>query len=359
MGDFQLSNECFEVKSTFGNYLVDFSSHKEFLDNTDHAKTILVIDKTIYKSFQSSFTSFLEKNILVIDSSEKSKSFEYSTTILNELLKKKIKKDYTLIAIGGGTLQDLTAFAASIIYRGIEWNFIPTTLLAQCDSCIGSKTSINFRSYKNVLGNFYPPKKVIIDIKFLESLPSVEIKSGIGEMTHYFYFEDSVFLREIFANYDELVTKKQSILPFIKESLRIKKNVIEIDEFDTGIRNNFQFGHTFGHAIETATNYQINHGQAVTIGMGISMYISMKEKLMSKSDFLLNHQLISKNFPEFNFNSFDFNSFYDALIKDKKNIENYVVCILIEKPGLLKKSMIEINSNLKGNLQKYFEEYQS
>ena len=89
------------------------------------------------------------------------------------------------------------------------------------------------------------------------------------------------------------------------------------------------------------------------------MYISMKEKLMSKSDFLLNHQLISKNFPEFNFNSFDFNSFYDALIKDKKNIENYVVCILIEKPGLLKKSMIEINSNLKGNLQKYFEEYQS
>ena len=359
MGDFQLSNECFEVKSTFGNYLVDFSSHKEFLENTNHEKTILVIDKTIYKSFQSSFTSFLEKNILVIDSSEKSKSFEYSTTILNELLKKKIKKDYTLIAIGGGTLQDLTAFAASIIYRGIEWNFIPTTLLAQCDSCIGSKTSINFQSYKNVLGNFYPPKKVIIDIKFLESLPSIEIKSGIGEMTHYFYFEDSIFLREIFANYDALVTKKQSILPFIKESLRIKKNVIEIDEFDTGVRNNFQFGHTFGHAIETATNYQINHGQAVTIGMGISMYISMKEKLMSESDFLLNHKLISKNFPEFNFNSFDFNSFYDALIKDKKNIENYVVCILIEKPGLLKKSMIEINSNLKDNLQKYFEEYQS
>ena len=268
-------------------------------------------------------------------------------------------KDYTLIAIGGGTLQDLTAFLASIIYRGIEWNFIPTTLLAQCDSCIGSKTSINFQSYKNVLGNFYPPKKVIIDIEFLESLPSVEIKSGIGEMTHYFYFENSIFLKEIFANYDKLITRKKSILPFIKESLRIKKNVIEIDEFDTGIRNNFQFGHTFGHAIETATNYQINHGQAVTLGMGISMYISMKEKLMTKSDFLFNHQLISKNFPEFNFDSFDFNSFYDALIKDKKNIENYVVCILIEKPGILKKSMINIDNNLKGNLRKYFEEYQS
>jgi len=359
MGDFQLSNECFEVKSAFGNYLVDFSSHKEFLDNTNHAKTILVIDKTIYKSYQSSFTNFLQKNILVIDSSEKSKSFEYATTILNELLKKKIKKDYTLIAIGGGTLQDLTAFTASIIYRGIKWNFIPTTLLAQCDSCIGSKTSINFQSYKNVLGNFYPPKKVIIDVEFLESLPSSEIKSGIGEMTHYFYFEDSIFLKEIFANYDELITRKKSILPFIKESLKIKKNVIEIDEFDIGIRNHFQFGHTFGHAIETATNYQINHGQAITIGMGISMYISMKEKLMNESNFLFNHQLISKNFPEFDFNSFDFNRFYDALIKDKKNIENYVVCILIEKPGLLKKSMIEINNTLKGNLKKYFGKYQS
>lgn len=358
MEGFQLSNDSFKVKSTFGNYLVEFTNHKIFIDCSDHKKTILVIDKNIYQSYKDSFSNFPEQNILIIDSSEQSKSFEYSTTVLNDLLNMKIKKDYTLIAIGGGTLQDLTAFVASMIYRGIKWSFIPTTLLAQCDSCIGSKTSINFQSYKNVLGNFYPPQKVIIDVQFLESLPDSEIKSGIGEMTHYFYFEGSIFLEKIFAQYDQLILRKKSILPFIKESLKIKKNVIEVDEFDTGIRNHFQFGHTFGHAIETATNYTINHGQAVTVGMGIAMYLSMKKKLMTEEDFLYNHNLIAKNFPRFDFGNIDFNLFYSALIKDKKNIENYVVCVLIEKSGLLKKSMIEINNELKENLEKYFMEHQ-
>ena len=359
MEDFQLSNDSFQVKSTFGNYLVEFSSHQIFIDQSDHKKTILVIDKNIYQFYKDSFSNFPEKNILIIDSSEESKSFEYSTTLLNDLLNLKIKKDYTLIAIGGGTLQDITAFVASIIYRGIKWSFIPTTLLAQCDSCIGSKTSINFQSYKNVLGNFYPPQQVIIDIQFLDSLPASEIKSGIGEMTHYFYFDGSNFLEKIFTDYNQLISREKSILPFIKESLRIKKNVIEIDEFDTGVRNHFQFGHTFGHAIETATNYKINHGQAVTVGMDISMYLSMKKKLMNAEEFLYNHNLIAKNFPRFDFNTFDFNLFYNALIKDKKNIENYVVCVLIEKSGLLKKSMIEIDNKLKENLKKYFMECQS
>ena len=207
MEDFQLSNDSFKVKSTFGNYLVEFANHKIFIDRSDHKKTILVIDKNIYQSYKDSFSNFPEQNILIIDSSEQSKSFEYSTTLLNDLLNMKIKKDYTLIAIGGGTLQDLTAFVASMIYRGIKWSFIPTTLLAQCDSCIGSKTSINFQSYKNVLGNFYPPQKVIIDVQFLKSLPDSEIKSGIGEMVHYFYFEGSIFLEEIFAQYDELILR--------------------------------------------------------------------------------------------------------------------------------------------------------
>tara|TARA_B100000575_G_scaffold285642_1_gene281207 strand:- start:16752 stop:17831 length:1080 start_codon:yes stop_codon:yes gene_type:complete len=358
MEDFQLSSHNFQVKSTFGNYLVEFASHQIFIDQLDQKKTILVIDKNIYQLYKDSFYNFPDNNILIINSSEKSKSFEYSATLLSDLLNLKIKKDYSLIAIGGGTLQDITAFVASMIYRGIKWSFIPTTLLAQCDSCIGSKTSINFQSYKNVLGNFYPPQQVIIDIKFLDSLPDSEIKSGIGEMTHYFYFEGSNFLEKIFSDYNQLISRKKSILPFVKESLRIKKNVIEIDEFDTGIRNHFQFGHTFGHAIETATNYKINHGQAVTVGMDISMYLSMKKKLMNKKEFLYNHNLIAKNFPKFASNKFDFDLFYNALIKDKKNIENYVVCVLIEKSGLLKKSMIKINNKLKENLKSYFMEYQ-
>ena len=357
MEDLLLSKDSFLVESSFGNYNVKFIKFKFFLDSLDVNKTFLVVDQSIFTLFKDSFSHYPESKVVIINSSEKTKSFEYSSKLINDLIDRKIKKDNLLVAIGGGTLQDITAFVSSMLFRGIKWSFVPTTLLAQCDSCIGSKTSINFKKYKNVLGNFYPPLEVIIDESFIEFLPNDEIKSGIGEKVHYFYFADSTFLKKIFLDYKKIIKREKSLLPFIKESLKIKKEVIEVDEFDKGIRNHFQFGHTFGHAIETATKYRINHGQAVTLGISISMYISMKNDLLSKELFLENHQLISVNFPDFRFQKFDFNLFWDALIKSKNNIEDYLVCILIKKPGYLKKSSILINDDLKFLLKEYFMEF--
>tara|TARA_Y100001970_G_scaffold293827_1_gene443587 strand:- start:22083 stop:23162 length:1080 start_codon:yes stop_codon:yes gene_type:complete len=356
---FQLSKNNFTVSSTYGDYIVRFESFSNFKQTIDFDKFFFIVDNDLKTLYNNLLSDLPIERTLIVNSSEESKSFEQSSIFLKELLSKKIKKDNTLVAIGGGVVQDITAFLSSIIFRGIDWIFVPTTLLAQCDSCIGSKTSINFQSYKNVLGNFYPPKKVIIDETFLDSLPESEIKSGIGEMTHYYFFEGSNFLKDIYHNYDNIVSRKKDISPYIIESLNIKKKVIEVDEFDTGIRNHFQFGHTFGHAIENASNYQINHGQAVTIGMDISMFVSYTKKLMNENDFNFYHQLISKNFPILKLSEFDFDSFYDALKKDKKNIENYLVCILIKEPGDLKKSKIEINNDLKNILKSYFKRFWS
>ena len=347
----------FTVSSSYGDYSVIFESFTSFKKSIDLDNFFFIVDKDLKSIYSHLLSDLPIEKTIIIDSTEESKSFEQSSIFLKELLSKKIKKNNTLVAIGGGVVQDVTAFLSSIMFRGIDWIFVPTTLLAQCDSCIGSKTSINFQSYKNVLGNFYPPQKVIIDKIFLDSLPRSEIKSGIGEMTHYYFFEGSNFLEDIYNNYDEIVSRKKDITPYIMESLSIKKRVIEVDEFDTGIRNHFQFGHTFGHAIENASNYTINHGQAVTLGMDISMFVSQKKEILSKVDFITYHNLIAKNFPSFNLKNFDFNLFYDSLKRDKKNIGNFLICVLIEKSGELKKAKIEINNNLKDMLYLYFHEF--
>ena len=354
---FQLSKMNFTVSSSYGDYSVIFESFTSFKKSIDLDNFFFIVDKDLKSIYSHLLSDLPIEKTIIIDSTEESKSFEQSSIFLKELLSKKIKKNNTLVAIGGGVVQDVTAFLSSIMFRGIDWIFVPTTLLAQCDSCIGSKTSINFQSYKNVLGNFYPPQKVIIDKIFLDSLPRSEIKSGIGEMTHYYFFEGSNFLEDIYNNYDEIVSRKKDITPYIMESLSIKKRVIEVDEFDTGIRNHFQFGHTFGHAIENASNYTINHGQAVTLGMDISMFVSQKKEILSKVDFITYHNLIAKNFPSFNLKNFDFNLFYDSLKRDKKNIGNFLICVLIEKSGELKKAKIEINNNLKDMLYLYFHEF--
>src|SRR5271157_5866279 len=142
---------------------------------------------------------------------------------------------------------DITAFVASILYRGLEWSFFPTTLLAQGDSCIGSKTSINLGDKKNLIGNFYPPSSIYIDTAFLESLETDDIKSGIGEMLHFYYYANSSYIDKLIGNYIHAISNRSTLIEYIRESLSIKKSVIEIDEFDKGERNKFNYGHTFGH----------------------------------------------------------------------------------------------------------------
>ena len=237
------------------------------------------------------------------------------------------------MAIGGGIIQDVTAFSASIIYRGIEWSFFPTTLLAQADSCIGSKTSINLGNKKNLIGNFYPPTEIYIDTAFLATLPEADILSGIGEMLHYYYYAASPFFEKIISKRPQLLSERRLLRDYIRESLQIKKGVIEIDEFDKGERNKFNYGHTFGHALETITDYGIKHGQAVTVGMDIANYLSVRMRLMGQALFDTLHAKLAVNFPGYNFSKCNMEAYFDALAKDKKNIGSNLGCILSEGPG--------------------------
>ena len=157
-----------KIKSSFGNYeVINKRISKDFfLKNSKNV--FYLIDRNVY--LKNRIINKIKKNIILIKSNESTKSYIEISQIIKKIIQKNIKRDSVIFAIGGGIVQDISGFIASILFRGIKWNFIPTTILAQCDSCIGGKTSINFDKYKNQLGNFYPPQKIFLDPNLILAL---------------------------------------------------------------------------------------------------------------------------------------------------------------------------------------------
>jgi len=334
------------------NFVVDFAVP---LKQAAEDGAFVICDRTVFDLYEERIRSaVVQERCLVIEATETAKTLEKCKDIIEILVDRKVRRNNKLIALGGGVIQDVTAFIASILYRGIGWLFFPTTLLAQGDSCIGSKTSINLGNKKNLLGNFYPPDTIFIDPVFLESLDVVDIQSGVGEMLHFYYYANSPLIPKLINNYKAVIADRSLLKEYTQESLAIKKSVIEIDEFDKGERNKFNYGHTFGHALETITEYGIRHGQAVTVGMDLANYLSRDIGLLTQEQFDEMHAQLSVNFPEYDFNSCEMDLYFNALSKDKKNIGNNLGCILSEGPGKLIRQQIPFDDVLKDNIRSYF-----
>lgn len=183
--------KSFTVSSKIrGSYSVCFIDDlKHHITSVASGNTIFLVDEKIVELFNNDFQSAIAKNrYVLISANEQNKTIDYAQEVIRKLIQLNVRKDDSLIAIGGGVTQDIVTFIASILFRGVDWKYYPTTLLAQCDSCIGSKSSINFDHYKNLLGTFNPPSEIFIYTPFLSTLTESEIRSGIGEMLHYFFF---------------------------------------------------------------------------------------------------------------------------------------------------------------------------
>lgn len=244
--------------------------------------TYVIIDENIITRYP--FKEYLQPGrFYILKATEENKTMGKAEEIIDEIIKMDSKKNTLLIAIGGGIVQDLTCFIASILYRGINWVLVPTTLLAQTDSCIGSKSSINYKHFKNLVGTFYPPSEIIVSPTFLDSLTMKDYCSGLGEIVKIQLMISQDNYRDFSDNVEKLLNRDYNLLmTFVKRTLAYKKGLIEEDEFDAGIRNILNYGHTFGHAIETSTEYFVPHGQAVSIGILIANKISEKMGLITK-----------------------------------------------------------------------------
>lgn len=317
-----------EIKSSIRNYSIKFESFNEI--------TVLKGDYFIVDSVFKDFIS--SDNITYVDADETRKEYTAIGEIISDIIKAGFRKNDRIIAIGGGVVQDISGFIASILYRGVDWIFYPTTLLAQGDSCIGGKTSINFGEYKNQIGNFNPPTQIIIDTRFLEGLPEEQLKSGIGEMAHYFFIDG----RESFEFFKSQVDNPDYEL-LIHKSLEIKKKMIEIDEFDKGPRRVFNYGHSFGHAIESITNYEVPHGIAVSIGMDMANYVSMLLGYINLDQKEEMREVLSKIYDKDIIKTLDIDALMNSLKTDKKNVGSSLGLILTR--GLGDMFLIQIESH--------------
>ena len=308
-----------KIKSSIRNYTVEFSNNFiKSIDQIYNDGDIIIFDNILYTPELDKYRCIQLYNV-----TEQTKDFNNISTIINYIIGKFNKKN-KLIAIGGGITQDVVGFISSILFRGVEWIFYPTTLLAQGDSCIGGKTSINFNTYKNQLGNFYPPYKVIVCNEFLDTLTKIDIKSGLGEMLHFFLVSSK-------ADYDFFIKNQHDFKKLTTRCLDIKRSYIEIDEFDKNERLILNYGHTFGHAIEAVTNNEIAHGIAVSVGMDVANFISYKKGYITYELFKRIQKTLSSIYYDVKLPNIE--QLIIALKKDKKNISNKLNCVLTKGPG--------------------------
>lgn len=349
-------SDCITIRSYRHEYSVQFvSSYLDALKQNVKEGDYLLVDRFVYELYED-LTQFAKSHRkIIIDPFEKEKSYEALNPIFEELIQNHFTKKNRLVAVGGGITQDITAFTASILLRGVDWLFFPTNLLTQCDSCIGSKTSINFSQFKNQLGGFFPPKKIFIDLKFLDTLPLADLRSGLGEMLHYFLVSGEEDFERFERDIDRALEDRKVLRKMILRSLNIKKAIIEIDEFDQGPRNVFNYGHSFGHALESVTGYEISHGIAVSFGMDIANILSADRGLISMDLRNRIRTTLAKVWMDMSIRHVDPNQFYKALLHDKKNEGTDIKVILTKGLGNMFKTTLSMRKDVIRRIEDYFE----
>lgn len=330
----------FTVKSFPRNYDVEISNKNSDLKKKINKKdSIIIIDEKIFKIYFSK-KIIKNKKIIKINAKEKFKNLKTIDKILNFFVKNNVSKNNQIYAIGGGIIQDLTGYSCSIYKRGLSWIYIPTTFLGMTDSCVGGKVGINFGKAKNLVALFSAPKKVLIDIDYLNTLSKNDLYSGLGEALRLHVTGGKYFVNKFKENIDEAKKlNKKNLLHIIKNSLLIKKAVVEEDEYEFNIRRSMNFGHSYGHAIEVLCNHSIPHGKAVTIGMCVETILCSKKFNISKkiSELITSlaiKLLEAKDYK--NLKKINLNKLNSVMLKDKKTLNGIIKLTVPKKIGFIK-----------------------
>ena len=303
------------------DYAVGFERHlPDCLKTAPLEGRHFIIDKRVAGLYAEVLGRVLgSPSVLLVEASEDEKSLERLPAIVSHLVARGLRRDHVLVAIGGGIIQDITCFLAATMLRGVAWEFLPTTLLAQSDSCIGSKSSINCAGAKNILGTFTPPRLIHIGAAFLKTLTRTEMQSGVGEILKAHAIDGPASFERVAADYRALFDDHDVLLGHMRNALTIKKRFIEEDEFDQGPRLVFNYGHSFGHAIESATDFAVPHGIAVSIGMDMANSVAVRLGFGSAAHARRMQPVLRANYTAFAAAPVPFERFLSALAKDKKN----------------------------------------
>ena len=303
-------------------------------------KAVVITNETVAPLYLESVLSGLRASgaeclPIVLPDGEAYKSWETLNKIFDELLSHRCERKTPLIALGGGVVGDLTGFAAATYQRGVPFIQIPTTLLAQVDSAVGGKTAINHPLGKNMVGAFYQPQVVIADMDTLRTLPPRELAAGLAETIKYGFIRDLAFLDWIEKNIERLNAREPEALAYaVERSCQNKAEVVANDERETGERALLNFGHTFGHAIETGMGYGAwLHGEAVAAGMVMAARFSEKLGLIGKSDVQRVVDILLRAKLPVDAPALGAERYLDLMGHDKKVEGGKIKFILLRKPG--------------------------
>lgn len=225
-------------------------------------------------------------DIFIFQEGEASKNLDTVSQLYRYLIQHKYDRKDMLIALGGGVVGDLTGFTAATYLRGIDFVQVPTSLLSQVDSSIGGKTGVDFQSYKNMVGAFYMPKLVYININTLKTLSEREFHSGLGEVIKHGLIQDREYYEWVKANREAIAARNpEAMAVMVEGSCRIKRAVVEEDPKEQGIRAFLNFGHTFGHSIEKLMDFRLTHGECVGIGCILAADMSRRRNYISQEEY--------------------------------------------------------------------------
>lgn len=280
--------------------------------------------------------SQFEVDEIILEDGEASKNLTNFEKVMAHMLEKGHGRDSTIIALGGGVTGDLSGFAAACYQRGIDFIQIPTTLLSQVDSSVGGKTAVNHPLGKNMIGAFYQPKAVFIDLDTLKTLPAREFAAGMAEVIKYGVLADREFFDWLIANKQAIKQKDTAFLAkMIEHCCAIKADIVARDEKESGVRAHLNLGHTFGHAIEAELGYGAwLHGEAVATGMVMASQLACDLGLVDEADVTLVTQLIEEfELPVLAPASMSVEDFVRHMRRDKKNLNGNIRLILPVKIG--------------------------
>lgn len=357
-----IENDSWMVSSVPKSYQVQWDSTSNPCETInavllENSKNVLLIDEKVFELYGKDIQHPANK-ILKVPATEEYKTLEGVKQLCDFLYEQDFTKAETLVVVGGGIIQDVGAFVGATYKRGINWEHFPTTLLAMTDSCIGGKAGINYQGFKNQLALFSAPRAVIINPNFLDTLAVQDIQSGLGEILKLYIIGG----RSLLTQYQQWTIQNQTInkahvKSLILNALSVKRAVIEEDEFELNIRKALNYGHTFGHAIESMSNYTIPHGIAVVVGMMLVNFLAYKQDLLAQEDcFLVNHlcKSLLNDSVLLRLKALDMYAMLQQLKQDKKVVGDSVTLIMLTSPGNVQLIKVKLDEQLFDQIKEGF-----
>lgn len=343
------------IASGQGDYRADFltsvaAAAAELSESTDR---LVIVDPRVYELHRASLSPLDKFPVHFAPATEEEKTLEGVGRFLGFLQQNNATRRSQVIAIGGGVIQDIATFAVHVYYRGIPWTYLPSTLLGMADSCIGAKCGINFNEFKNQLGVFQSPARVVICDEFLTTLPDDDLRSGYGEVIKLLLTGSAAQYEEFAAEIDANGFRNPRIAHFIRESLGVKKGVIEADEYERDLRRILNYGHTFCHSLEAITHHGVPHGLAVAWGVDIANYVSMRRGMLAPAQYERIHAFVSRHFSARLDAAYSAATVLEGMKRDKKAAAGSVTLILLERPGQLRIVDTALDAELEGHMAEY------